>query len=204
MLKRIYIMLVAVIFFITGCTSAPKMFELSQPDFQANKDATIAIIAAADNPITMDLAKNITEGLSAKSTMKVLSQRDVRKALDGVAHPSFPDTDASEKVLAYCDLIHTKINADYIYVINSSELSKGTFRKNFFSKAQFLSISGEGFMVEYPKRRIIGKTNCLWREECGWFSNDDDVAEAAIANLSKHIVFKISKTTGYKPNIKAN
>lgn len=140
------------------------MFALKDPGYSV-KPTSISVITGGSEESDLKLAEYLTKALKERTTLEVVDQSDVSKAI-----PSYPTTikavvekdgevawvDPSEK--PKIEKIQAKLKTNYVFVIWSRGLAKGTYCSNQGGCTNTYSTNVFGSMLEYPAGKIVSHT----------------------------------------------
>jgi hypothetical protein len=146
---------VALTLFLGGCGGGT-MFALKDPGYSM-KPTSISVITGGSEESDLKLAEYLTKELKERTTLEVVDQSDVSKAI-----PNYPITikaitekdgevawvDPSEK--PKIEKIQAKLKTNYVFVIWSRGLAKGTYCSNQGGCTNTYSTNVFGNMLEYP------------------------------------------------------
>jgi hypothetical protein len=146
-----------------GCGGGT-MFALKDAAYQI-KPTSVSVITGGAEEADLKLAEYLTKELKERTSLQVLEQGDVSKAI-----PSYPITikaveekdgavawvDPSEK--PKLDKIQTKLKTNYVFVIWSKGLTKSTSCSNQGGCSNTYSTNVYGNMLEYPTGKIVSHT----------------------------------------------
>ncbi|ALA58147.1 hypothetical protein [Nitrospira moscoviensis] len=148
---------------VGGCGGGT-MFALKDAGHQI-KPTSVSVITGGSEEADLKLAEYLTKELKERTTLQVVEQSDVSKAI-----PSYPLTiksveerdgevawvDPSEK--PKLDKIQTKLKTNYMFVIWSKGLTKTTTCSNQGGCTNTYSTNVYGNMLEYPAGKIVSHT----------------------------------------------
>ena len=146
-----------------GCGGGT-MFALKDTGYQV-KPTSVSVVTGGAEEADLKLAEYLTKELQERTTLRVVEQTDVSKAI-----PSYPLAiksveerdgavawvDPSEK--PKLDKIQTKLKTDYVFVIWSKGLTKLTSCSGRGGCTNTYSTNVYGNMLEYPAGRIVSHT----------------------------------------------
>src|SRR5438093_11077882 len=129
------------------------------------KPKSVSVITGGSEESDLKLAEYLTKELKERTSLQVMDQTDVSKAI-----PSYPITikavtekdgevawvDPSEK--PKIEKIQAKLKTNYVFVIWSRGLSKNTVCSNRGGCTNTYSTNVFGNMLEYPAGKIVSYT----------------------------------------------
>jgi hypothetical protein len=129
------------------------------------KPTSVSVITGGAEEADLKLAEYLTKELKERTSLHVMEQSDVSKAI-----PSYPIAvktveqdngksawvDPSEKVKL--EKIQTKLKTNYVFVIWSKGLTKSTSCSNQGGCTNTYSTNVYGNMLEYPAGKIVSHT----------------------------------------------
>jgi hypothetical protein len=146
-----------------GCGGGT-LFALKDPGYSV-KPTSVSVITGGSEEADLKLAEYLTKELKERTTLQVLSQDEVSKAI-----PSYPITiktveekdgevswvHSSEK--PRIEKIHSKLKTNYVFVIWSKGMAKNTYCSNRGGCTNTYSANVYGNMLEYPSGKIVSHT----------------------------------------------
>ena len=146
-----------------GCGGGT-MFALKDATYTI-KPTSVSVITGGAEEADLKLAEYLTKELKERTSLNVMEQSDVSKAI-----PSYPIivktveqdqgksawVDPSEKVRL--EKIQTKLKTNYVFVIWSKGLTKSTRCSNNGGCTNTYSTNVYGNMLEYPAGKIVSHT----------------------------------------------
>ena len=140
------------------------MFALKDATYTI-KPTSVSVITGGAEEADLKLAEYLTKELKERTSLHVMEQSDVSKAI-----PSYPIAvktveqdngksawvDPSEKVKL--EKIQTKLKTNYVFVIWSKGLTKSTSCSNQGGCTNTYSTNVYGNMLEYPAGKIVSHT----------------------------------------------
>jgi len=156
-------LLIAVGLLLGGCGGGT-MFALKDANYQI-KPTSVSVITGGAEEADLKLAEYLTKELKERTTLQVVEQSDVSKAI-----PSYPVAiksveeqngavawvDPSEK--PKLDKIQTKLKTDYVFVIWNKGLTKATVCSSQGGCTNTYSTNVYGNVLEYPAGTIVSHT----------------------------------------------
>lgn len=181
MINKTFSISVRVVFFaamllsLSGCFSSYPNQPFSLMDEASPvKPTSIAVIAGSPSQGTMQLAEFITQGLSEKSSFKVLSQKAIKKRVRGYPMEIMTkdkkvlnkEEDDLKQVwfppssMATFEKLQKKLNVDYLYVVWIPWMNAVTNGRAQTTYQAWPS----GNMIEFPSGRVVATTK-IFRSE---------------------------------------
>src|SRR5262245_27178634 len=154
---------VAMIFLLTGCGGGI-MFALKDPAYPV-KPTSVSVITGGSEEADLKLAEYLTKELKERTTLQVMEQGDISKAI-----PNYPITikavtekdgevawvDPSEK--PKIEKIQARLKTNYVFVIWNRGLAKTSYCSNQGGCTNTYSTNVFGNMLEYPAGKIVSYT----------------------------------------------
>lgn len=153
----------AISLLLGGCGGGT-LFALKDPNYPV-KPTSVSVITGGSEEADLKLAEYLTKELKERTTLQVVSQEDVSKAI-----PSYPIAiktveekdgeivwvDPSEK--NRIEKINAKLKTNYVFVIWSKHMLKSTSCSNQGGCSTTYSADVYGNMLEYPSGKIVSHT----------------------------------------------
>ena len=140
------------------------MFALKDANYTI-KPTSVSVITGQPEEADLKLAEYLTKALKERTSLQVMDQSDVSKAI-----PSYPMTikavEEKDGAVAWVDpsekprleKIQTKLKTNYVFVIWSKGLTKSTRCSNNGGCVNTYSTNVYGNMLEYPTGKIVSHT----------------------------------------------
>jgi len=155
--------LAAVSLLLGGCGGGT-FFALKDPHYPI-KPTSVSVITGGSEESDLKLAEYLTKELKERTTFQVVGQDEVSKAI-----PSYPIAiktveekdgevawvDPAEKLKL--DKIQAKLKTNYVFVIWSKRMRKGTYCANQGGCTNTYSADVYGNMLEYPSGKTVSYT----------------------------------------------
>ena len=146
-----------------GCGGGT-FFALKDPNYPI-KPTSVSVITGGSEEADLKLAEYLTKELTERTTLQVVGQKEVSKAI-----PSYPITvktveekdgqvawvDPTEKVRI--EKIQAKLKTNYVFVIWSKRMMKNTVCSSRGGCTNTYSADVYGNMFEYPSGKIVSHT----------------------------------------------
>jgi hypothetical protein len=140
------------------------MFALKEPGYSV-KPTSVSVITGGAEESDLKLAEYLTKELQDRTTLQVVGQEEVSKAI-----PNYPISvkavvekdgevawvDPSEK--PRLEKIQTKLKTNYLFVVWNRGLAKTTYCSNRGGCSNTYSTNVFGNMLEYPAGKIVSHT----------------------------------------------
>ena len=140
------------------------MFALKDPGY-AVKPTSVTVITGGSEESDLKLAEFLTQELTDRTTLKVVAQQDVSRAI-----PSYPIAlktveeqngevewvDPSEK--AKLQNLQAKLKTNYVFVVWSKRLKQTSYCSSRGGCSNTYSADVYGNMLEYPGGQIVSHT----------------------------------------------
>lgn len=146
-----------------GCGGGT-VFALKDPAYSV-KPTSVSVITGGAEESDMKLAEYLTKELTDRTTLQVVGQEEVSKAI-----PSYPiavkTVEEKDGEVAWVDpteqpkleKIHAKLKTNYVFVIWSKRLMKTSYCSSQGGCSNTYSADVYGNMLEYPSGRIVSHT----------------------------------------------
>ncbi|HEY7533290.1 MAG TPA: hypothetical protein VH681_10980 [Nitrospiraceae bacterium] len=155
---------IALALWLGGCGGGGTVFALKDPAYSV-KPTSVSVITGGSEESDLKLAEYLTKELKDRTTLQVVGQEEVSKAI-----PRYPITvksveekdgqvawvDPSEKPTL--DKIHTKLKTNYVFVIWSKRLKQTSYCSNRGGCSNTYSADVYGNMLEFPSGKIVSHT----------------------------------------------
>ena len=155
---------VAAFTLVLGGCGGGTVFALKDPSY-AVKSTSLSVITGSAEESDLKLAEYLTKELKDRTTLQVIGQEEVSKAI-----PSYPIVvktveekngevawvDPSEKPTL--EKIHAKLKTNYVFVVWSKRLMKTSYCSNRGGCSNTYSADVYGNMLEYPSGQIVSHT----------------------------------------------
>jgi hypothetical protein len=155
---------IALAVLVGGCGGGGTVFVLKDPGY-AVKPTSVTVITGGSEESDLKLAEYLTQELADRTTLKVIAQEDVSKAI-----PSYPIAlktveekngeiewvDPSEK--ARLQNLQAKLKTNYVFVVWSKRLKQTSYCSNRGGCSNTYSADVYGNMLEYPSGQIVSHT----------------------------------------------
>lgn len=149
---------------LLGACGGGTLFALKDPTYTI-KPTSLSVITGGSEEADLKLAEYLTEELKDRTTLQVVGQEEVSKAV-----PSYPIAiktveekdgevewvDPSEK--ARIEKINAKLNTNYVFIIWSKRLTRTSTCSNRGGCTNTYSADVYGNILEYPSGRIVSHT----------------------------------------------
>ncbi len=149
---------------LTGCGGGGTVFALKDPAY-AVKPTSVTVITGGAEESDLKLAEYLTQELIDRTTLKVVAQEDVSKAI-----PSYPIAlktveekngevewvDPSEK--PRLQKLQAKLKTNYVFVVWSKRLKQTSYCSSRGGCSNTYSADVYGNMLEYPSGQIVSHT----------------------------------------------
>ena len=147
-----------------GCGGGGTVFSLKDPGYSV-KPTSVSVITGGSEESDLKLAEYLTKELKDRTTMQVVGQEEVSKAI-----PSYPIAvktveeqngevawvDPTEK--AKLENISAKLKTNYVFVIWSKRLEQTSYCSSQGGCSNTYSADVYGNMLEYPSGQIVSHT----------------------------------------------
>ena len=147
-----------------GCGGGGTIFALKDPSY-AVKPTSVTVVTGGSEESDLKLAEYLTQELKDRTTLQVVAQEEVSKAI-----PSYPISvktveekngevewvDPSEKPLL--QKIQAKLKTNYVFVVWSKRLKQTSYCSSRGGCSNTYSADVYGNMLEYPSGRIVSHT----------------------------------------------
>ena len=147
-----------------GCGGGGTIFALKDPGY-AVKPTSVTVITGGSEESDLKLAEYLTQELKDRTTLTVVGQEEVTKAI-----PSYPIAvktveekngevewvDASEK--PRLQKIQAKLKTNYVFVVWSKRLKQTSYCSSRGGCTNTYSADVYGNMLEYPSGQIVSHT----------------------------------------------
>jgi len=149
--------------FLGGCGGGT-VFALKDPSY-AVKPTSVSVITGGAEESDLKLAEYLTKELKDRTSMQVIGQEEISKAI-----PSYPievkAVEEKEGKVAWVDpsekpklaKIQAKLKTNYVFVIWSKRLIKSSYCSNQGGCTNTYSADVYGNMLEYPGGQIVSHT----------------------------------------------
>lgn len=158
------VLAIAAVALLLGGCGGGTFFALKDPNHPV-KPTSVSVITGGSEEADLKLAEYLTKELAERTTLQVVGQQEVSKAV-----PSYPITiktveekdgevawvDQSEK--PKIEKIQAKLKTDYVFVIWSKRMMKQTVCSNQGGCTNTYSADVYGNMLEYPSGKIVSHT----------------------------------------------
>lgn len=146
-----------------GCGGGT-VFALKDPAYSV-KPTSVSVITGGSEEADLKLAEYLTKELKDRTTLQVVGQDDVIKAI-----PSYPiaikTVEEKDGTVAWVDpseksrieKIYAKLKTNYVFVIWSKRMMKTSYCSNQGGCTNTYSADVYGNMLEYPGGRIVSHT----------------------------------------------
>jgi hypothetical protein len=175
---------------LSGCGGGGTIFKLQDPN-NTIKPTSVSVITAGAEEADLKLAEYLTKELAERTTLQVVSQNEVSKAI-----PSYPIgiktveedngkvawVDPSEK--PKIDKISAKLKTNYVFVIWSKRLTKSSYCSNRGGCTNTYSTDVYGNMLEFPSGKVVSHTA---------FHNQNSDSVLALFRAKGHYVDELLK-----------
>lgn len=155
---------IALVSFLLGGCGGGTLFAMKDPGYSI-KPTSVSVITGGSEEADLKLAEYLTKQLKERTTLEVVDQDVVSKAI-----PSYPITiktveendgkaawvDPSEK--PRIQSIQAKLKTNYVFVIWSKGLQRTTVCSNRGGCTNTYSADVYGNMLEYPGGKIVSHT----------------------------------------------
>jgi len=154
----------AVVGLLLGGCGGGTLFALKDPEYSI-KPTSVSVITGGSEEADLKLAEYLTKELKERTTLEVVDQDVVSKAI-----PSYPITvktvEENEGKAAWVDpsekpriqKIQAKLKTNYVFVIWSKGLQRTTYCSNRGGCSNTYSADIYGNMLEFPGGRIVSHT----------------------------------------------
>ena len=154
----------AIVGLLVGGCGGGTLFALKDPGY-AIKPTSVSVITGGSEEADLKLAEYLTKELKERTTLEVVDQDVVSKAI-----PSYPITvktvEENEGKAAWVDpsekpriqKIQAKLKTNYVFVIWSKGLQRTTYCSNRGGCSNTYSADIYGNMLEFPGGRIVSHT----------------------------------------------
>lgn len=149
---------------LLGACGGGTVFALKDPGYSV-KPTSVSVITGGAEESDLKLAEYLTKELQDRTTLQVVAQEDVSKAI-----PSYPiavkTVEEKDGEVAWVDptekpkleKISAKLKTNYVFVIWSKRLMKTSYCSNQGGCSNTYSADVYGNMLEYPSGRIVSHT----------------------------------------------
>lgn len=149
---------------ILGGCGGGTVFALKDPGYSV-KPTSVSVITGGAEESDLKLAEYLTKELKDRTTMQVVDQEEISKAI-----PSYPievkTIEEKDGQVAWVDpsekpklaKIHAKLKTNYVFVIWSKRLMKTSYCSNQGGCSNTYSADVYGNMLEYPSGQIVSHT----------------------------------------------
>lgn len=149
---------------ILGGCGGGTVFALKDPGYSV-KPTSVSVITGGAEESDLKLAEYLTKELKDRTTMQVVDQEEISKAI-----PSYPievkSIEEKDGQVAWVDpsekpklaKIHAKLKTNYVFVIWSKRLMKTSYCSNQGGCSNTYSADVYGNMLEYPSGQIVSHT----------------------------------------------
>lgn len=146
-----------------GCGGGT-FFALKDPNYQV-KPTSVSVITGGSEETDLKLAEYLTKELKERTTLQVVEQDEVSKAIHSypIAIKTVEEKDGevawvdpSEK--AKIEKIQAKLKTNYVFVIWSKRMMKSSSCSNRGGCTNTYSADVYGNMLEYPSGKIVSHT----------------------------------------------
>lgn len=156
--------LVTVSLLLGGCGGGGTIFALKDANHTI-KPTSVTVITGASEEADLKLAEYLTKELAERTTLQVVSQNEVSKAV-----PSYPieikTVEEKDGAVAWVDpsekpkieKISAKLKTNYVFVVWSKRLMKTSYCSNQGGCSNTYSADVYGNMLEYPSGKIVSHT----------------------------------------------
>lgn len=156
--------LVALTLLVGGCGGGGTVFALKDSGYSL-KPTSVSVITGGSEESDLKLAEYLTQELKARTTMQVVGQEEVSKAI-----PSYPievkNVEEKNGEMAWVDpsekpklqKIQAKLKTNYVFVIWSKRLKQTSYCSNRGGCSNTYSADVYGNMLEYPSGQIVSHT----------------------------------------------
>ena len=149
---------------LAGCGGGGTVFALKDPSY-AVKPTSVTVITGGSEESDLKLAEYLTQELTDRTTLKVVGQQDVSKAI-----PSYPIAlktveehngevewvDPAEK--PRLQKLQAKLKTNYVFVVWSKRLKQSSYCSSRGGCSNTYSADVYGNMLEYPSGEIVSHT----------------------------------------------
>ncbi len=155
---------IAAVSLLLGGCGGGTFFALKDPGYPV-KPTSVSVITGGSEEADLKLAEYLTKELKERTTLQVVGQDEVSKAI-----PSYPisikTVEEKDGEVAWVDpseqpriqKIQAKLKTNYVFVIWSKRMMKSTACSNQGGCTNTYSADVYGNMVEYPGGKIVSHT----------------------------------------------
>jgi hypothetical protein len=163
-MRILFVALMTAGLLLGGCGGGGTIFALKDSNHTI-KPTSVTVITGGSEEADLKLAEYLTKELAERTTLQVVSQNEVSKAV-----PSYPidikTVEEKDGAVAWVDpaekpkieKISAKLKTNYVFVVWSKRLMKTSYCKAGGGCSNTYSADVYGNMLEYPGGKIVSHT----------------------------------------------
>lgn len=205
-----YLVSLLILFVLTACSSFNFPFNPLEKN-KSYKPSSIAVISGDEHDASRKLAEFITQGLTERSTFRVMPQKEIEKKIPGyppdIKFRSDLDKDDEKPIwvkssdMDKLHAIQAKLKVDYLFIIWNREVGRSSVRNYNGGGSTTDYVYPAGNLIEYPGAKVVASTISVAGSEqsiLSVFHDADYYIIDALKEASKDIVKEFLAVTKSK------